>query len=236
MAHLSRRSPSSPAESQQSSPSVATANKSRCAAPVGGSASEEKRVARGDFHSSFQRWWSFWKSKTVVEKVRLYSIVANTAFMALMISRYLSERRSTERLWEEELERKSSETGDWRCYHAHRLFHSQCRDISPTQWPGVRTSPTDVKSNSPGDSSSSSVSSSPTLESADTLCGRLETTLRQCRDGLADLLPEETPAMQPIKDITNIPPWLKERPVYEQFFKEKELKEAGGAAKDLGSP
>lgn len=214
MAHMSGQS--SLSNSQGNHPSTSAASHARRSSPAG----DHRREDRKKLPGSFERWRQFWRGKTLVEKVRLYSVVANSAFVAFMISRYLSERRSTGKLWEDELTRKSKEADDWRCYHAHRLFHSQCRDISPNQWPGVHASLS-------ASSSSSSSSSSSLTESADTLCGRLETVLRQCRDHLADLLPQETPAMKPITGITNIPPWLKERPVYIQFFKEKELKESG---------
>ncbi|PHJ17546.1 hypothetical protein CSUI_008632 [Cystoisospora suis] len=223
MAHMSGQSSLSHVDSQGNHPSTSSATSdshARWSSPAGAHRRDDSRRDWKKYQGSFERWMQFWKGKTLVEKVRLYSVVANSAFIAFMISRYLSERRSTGKLWEDELTRKSREADDWRCYHAHRLFHSQCRDISPIQWPGVHTSIS-------ASSSSSSSSPSSLTESADTLCGRLETVLRQCRDHLADLLPQETPAMKPITNITNMPPWLKERPVYIQFFKEKELKETG---------
>ncbi|CBZ54583.1 conserved hypothetical protein [Neospora caninum Liverpool] len=147
-----------------------------------------------------------------------------------MSSRLFDHQRTTDTLFEEELKRKSSESDDWKCYHSHRLFYSQCRDFGALGGrSGVRTpegdgrlaaAATESKQESE-DGKEEAAGDLPGEIPVDFLCSRLEGELQKCRESLARYLPDETPAMKEITDITNLPPWLKDRPVYVQYFERK---------------
>ncbi|ESS30933.1 hypothetical protein TGVEG_235730 [Toxoplasma gondii VEG] len=167
----------------------------------------------------------FWNQKSLQQKVKYSSLLLNTAFIAFMSSRLFEHQRSTDMLFEEELKRRSGEAEDWKCYHTHRLFYSQCRDLPTSLWgrSGVRTpgGGPEALQRVAGDGGSEEKEVSRDAVPVDFLCARLEGELEKCRDSLARHIPDETPAMKEITDITNLPPWLKDRPVYVQFFQAK---------------
>ncbi|PFH37258.1 hypothetical protein BESB_037160 [Besnoitia besnoiti] len=176
----------------------------------------------------------FWLQKTLLEKARYYSVVANTAFIVFMSTRLLDLQKKTDSLWEEELSKKSGESEDWKCYHVHRLFHSQCRDLPSTFWSsGVRTpkgGPADACTPLARERSGNGDPKAQQGDAAavDILCRKLELEIEKCRDSLVRYLPKETPAMQEITDITNLPPWIKDRPVYVHYFAHKKRANGDG--------